>query len=235
MPAEAGRGPIVVLMSITLAVIAIGGGFLAWDNHKRQQERDRIAAAELAAADRARADQIRAESAAQRQVAAAETGERRAALIRRAVEQLSSSQPMTQCAGASALGRLRAREEIRSLEVMLESAGSGSVRTCAAGALVDLGETNTALVAYERWARGDDSDLQRSALMGFGEIGPSAAETGMPYLRDALRSPHMDLRYLAVESLSKMGPSATPLLQLATSDADARVRARAAAALKAPR
>jgi HEAT repeat protein len=235
MPAESGRSPVAIFMSIALAAMAIGGGYLAWDNHTRTQERERAAAAELAAADRARADQIRAESAAQRQILTTETGERRAAAIRQAVRQLSTGHPTTQCDGALALGRLRAREEIRLLEAVVEGAGPGSVRNCAAGALVDIGETHTALAAYERWARGDDRDLQRSALLGFGKIGPSAAESGLPYLRDALRSPHMDVRYLAVESLSTMGPPARPLLQLAARDADASVRARAAAALKAPR
>ena len=111
MPAELARSPIAIVMSIALAAMAIGGGYLAWDNHTRTQERERAAAAELAAADRARADQIRAESAAQRQILTTETGERRAAAIRQAVRQLSTGHPTTGVAPRQWLHRARMQEQ----------------------------------------------------------------------------------------------------------------------------
>ena len=115
---------------------------------------------------------------------------------------------------------------------LLNFADASSVRICAASALLSLGETGTALAAYSRWAEGTDSDQRRSAMVGFGEIGPSAAHIALPHLAEALKSPHMDVRYLAVESLAKLGPTAVPLLKVAAGDADTHVRDRAAAALK---
>ncbi|MEO8681730.1 MAG: HEAT repeat domain-containing protein, partial [Vicinamibacterales bacterium] len=78
-----------------------------------------------------------------------------------------------------------------------------------------------------QWVDGTDPDLRRSALMGFGEIGPSVADIALPYLTDELKSPHSSARYLAVETLSKLGPAAKPLLEVAAGDADKLVRDRA--------
>jgi HEAT repeat protein len=50
-----------------------------------------------------------------------------------------------------------------------------------------------------------------------------------------VKSPDWAARYLAVESLAKLGPEAVPLLEVASGDADHRVRARAADALRANR
>ena len=228
-----GRSPIVYFMGAMLLIMGIGGAFLAWDNHKKSKERKRIAAAELAAADQARAAQIREESRAQREAAASRQSERNDAAIQRALRQLETDRPTTQCEGAMALGRLRARDQRHVLATLLDHSQWNSVKSCAAGALAAIGETATALNAYERWARGSDGDLKRSALVGFGEVGPNAAPVGLPYLTDALKSARWDERYIAVDSLAKMGPAARPLLQVAAGDADQRVRARASAALAA--
>ena len=235
MRGEEGRSPIVVFMAIMIGLMAIGGVFAAWDGYRKKQERERIAAAELAAADQARAEQIRKESATQREAASTVSGERRDMAIRNAIRQVESKHLMTKCDGAMALGRLRATDEARRLEQMMDDSSLGTVRGCAAAALVDMGETRTALSTYERWARGDDQDLQRSALMGFGAIGPSAAEVALPYLTDALRSPNVTLRFLAVDSASRIGPLGRPLLQQAANDADERVRRGAVNALKGGR
>ena len=228
-----GRSPIVYFMGVTLLIMGVAGAFLAWDNHKKNQEKKRVAAAELAAADQARAQQIREESQKQREIAAGQQTQRNQVALQHALRQIASTSPMMQCDGALALGRMRSRDNRSLLETLLESARSNSVKNCAATALVDIGETATALNAYERWARGGEPDLKRSALVGFGKIGPDAASIGLPYLTDALRSSRMDERYIAVDALANMGPAATPLLQIASGDADARVRARAAQALKA--
>ena len=121
----------------------------------------------------------------------------------------------------------------RSWSDLLTASTFDSVRGCAASALVDLGETDTAIATYTEWAEGNDADLRRSALVGFGHIGPSAADVALPYLTEALKSPQMDLRYLAVMSLAKLGPAAVPLLQVASGDADKDVRALATRALSA--
>jgi HEAT repeat protein len=153
--------------------------------------------------------------------------------VAKALTQLSSKQPMTQCDAALLLGRLGSREQVPPLIDLLNASTFTSVRGCAASALVDLGETDTAMAAYTEWAQGRDADLRRSALVGFGHIGPSAADVALPYLTEALKSPHMDVRYLAVDSLAKLGPAALPLLEVASGDADKDVRARAARALSA--
>lgn len=222
-------------MAIALGLMAVGGGFVAWDNYTKKKERDRIAAEELAAADRARAEQIRKESEAQRETASKVGGERREMAIRNAIRQVESKHLMTKCEGAMALGRLRATDEARRLESMVDDPSLGTVRGCAAGALLEMGETRTAMSIYERWARGDDNDLQRSAIMAFGKMGPAAAEVALPYLTQALRSPNVTLRFLAVDAAARIGPLGRPLLQEAANDADERVRTGAVNALKGRR
>jgi HEAT repeat protein len=69
--------------------------------------------------------------------------------------------------------------------------------------------------------------------MGFGDIGPPAAEVGLPYLAEALQSPDWSERYLAVEALAHLGQAGGPLLRGATQDAEQRVRERAVQALAA--
>jgi HEAT repeat protein len=105
-----------------------------------------------------------------------------------------------------------------------------SVRICAAGALRQMGED--VLGIYESWARDADPDLRRAAISGFGEIGPEATATALPYLQRELASEFMDVRYLVVETLGKLGPAADGLLAEAAKDQDATVRNRATAVLK---
>jgi HEAT repeat protein len=105
------------------------------------------------------------------------------------------------------------------------------VRGCAAAALLELGEIDTALAFYSECAEGPDPDLRRSALGGFGDIGPRAAPVALPFLADALRSEHWDTRYLAVDSLAKLGPTARPLLEEARNDTRKEVRDHVARAL----
>ena len=95
-----------------------------------------------------------------------------------------------------------------------------------------MGETSTVLGIYESWARDTDQDLRRAAISGFGEIGPDATATALPYLERDLGSEFWDLRYLVVESLGKLGPAADALLAEAANDENANVRGRAKALLK---
>lgn len=220
-------GPLIVV----IAVVAAGGGWWWTHDQTARQTRD-TADTLLAAADRARADQIRIESAAARAVADADRTARLDQRTAQALQRLASDHPMTQCDAALQLGRMGARAHVAALTDAMSSARFSSVRVCAASALVTLGEHATAMQAYTAWADGTDDTLKRAALMGFGEIGPSAATVAIPHLAQALQSPHMDARYLAVDSLSKLGAAAVPLLEQASKDADQHVREYAQRSLK---
>jgi HEAT repeat protein len=132
------------------------------------------------------------------------------------------------------LGRIGTGAQINVLtDVVYNYSEVTSVRICAAGALRQMGETSTALGIYELWARDTDPDLRRAAILGFGEIGPEATATALPYLERAFGSEFMDVRYLVVESLGKLGPEADALLMEATKDQESLVSTRANALLKA--
>jgi HEAT repeat protein len=227
------RDPVTVIgVAIVLIVAGAGGGAYWWQDHEAAREAREAAAALLAAADKARADQVRIESAAARAVADADRTGRLEQRTAQALERLASNHPMTQCDAALQLGRLGAREHTAALVEAMSATRSSSVRVCAASALVTLGERATALQAYTEWADGTDDTLRRAALSGFGEVGPSAAAVAIPHLTQALQSPYMDVRYLAVDSLSKLGAAAAPLLEQASKDTDPHVRGYAARALK---
>jgi HEAT repeat protein len=224
---------VLAIAAIPVVVLAFVAGHITWGTLQRERAARAAAAAELAAADRSRTEEIRGESSAQRDVANRERTARLDARVAKALTQLSSNHPMTQCDAALLLGRLGSREQAPPLVDLMAGSTFSSVRGCAAAALVDLGETGPAMAAYTEWAQGNDADLRRSALGGFGDIGPSAARVALPYLTEALKSPHMDLRYLAVDALAKLGPAAVPLLEVASGDADKDVRALAVRALSA--
>ena len=222
---------ILAALVITGTVAAACLAFLGWSAIERRRDAQKAAAAELAAADRSRAEQIRAESTVQRDAANAARGAQHDARADEAMKQLTSPRPTAQCDAALLLGRLGAQEHVPPLLDLLNTASSNSVRNCAAAALVALGQTKAAMAAYTAWAEGAEADLRLAALTGFGDIGPSAAPVALPYLTAALKSPSMNVRYIAVDSLSKLGPTAVPLLQVAAGDADKDVRARAVGAL----
>jgi hypothetical protein len=215
------------------AILAAVFGFIGWTAVQREREAKAAAAAELAAADRARAEQIRAESKAERDVADPARAARREARLDAALKELASDHPAAQCDAALLLGRLGSKEHVAPLVKTLNTSTYKSARGCAASALVDLGETAAAMAAFTEWANGDDPDLRLSAIAGFGQVGPSAAGVALPYFTEALKSPYMNVRYVAVDSLAKLGPAAVPLLQVASGDADKDVRALATSALNA--
>jgi HEAT repeat protein len=190
-------------------------------------------AARLAEADRARAEEIRAEARAYRD---SDTEYRTAQLDARvdaAIARLKSGSPTIRCDAALLLGRIGTGAQINVLtDVVFDYSESTSVRICAVGALREMGETSTVLGIYESWARDTDHDLRRAAITGFGEIGPEATATALPFLEREFGSEFMDVRYLVVESLGKLGPAADTLLAEAAKDEDATVRKRASALLK---
>jgi hypothetical protein len=149
--------------------------------------------------------------------------EARAADIQREVLKLRDPEDaLRACGGAKTLARLEAREAIPELEVRLQDRDN-VVKNCVAGALLDLGEVDTALAAYVEWAGSENSFLRATALIGFGRIGPPAAAAALPYLEKALRSPDVGTRYSAVAALSKIGDVAEPLLREATNDPERSV------------
>jgi len=193
-------------------------------------------AARLAEADRARAEEIRAESRAYRD---SDTEDRTAQLDARvdaAIARLKSGSPTIRCDAALLLGRIGTGAQINVLtDVVFDYSELTSVRICAVGALREMGETSTVLGIYESWARDTDQNMRRAAITGFGEIGPEATATALPYLEREFGSEFWDVRYLVVESLGKLGPAADTLLAEAAKDEDANVRKRAAALLKTRR
>ena len=203
--------------------------FLGWRANQRPRE------AAIAAADAAQAARVRAEAADERGVSNASRINRRSDRVELAVKQLASSSPTVQCDAALQIGRLGSWENSRALSDLLSTSRSDSVKGCAAAALAALGDTATATSAYIEWINNDNPTLYRSALSGFGDMGPPVADTALPYLSNALRSPKWDIRYVTVESLSKLGPAAVPLLETASQDTDSRVRQRAMIALKPTR
>jgi hypothetical protein len=213
-------------------VLAAAGGVYWWKEDENARKTREAAAVLLAAADQARADMVRSESAAARAVSTAERTARNEQRIAQALDRLRSDRAMTRCEAALELGRLGAREHAAALKDVMQLDGAPSVRVCAAGALVTVGEHQTAMQAYTEWAGGTDASLRRSALIGFGEIGPSTAAVAIPHLADELRSPHMDARFIAVDTLSKLGPAAVPLLEQASKDTDRQVREYAERLLK---
>jgi hypothetical protein len=221
----------LIVLAIVLA--AAPGIRIGWRKFQLQKAAEASAAAELAAADRSRAEQILAESAIQREMANQQRAARRQERIERELKRLESNHAMTQCEAALELGRLGASEARDPLAAVLAFSTASSVRICAAGALVDLGERDAPLAVYAEWAAGMDDTLHRSAIVGFGEIGPAAADVALPHLTQALKSPYWDLRFLVVRSLANMGPAAGPVLRVAAEDSNQNVREAARAALNA--
>jgi HEAT repeat protein len=191
-----------VCVFLTIGCVGVGGYFGGAAIRKRRQI-DAIVAVELAAADASRAEQSRSGRAVSR----AGTVAVPVAAVADALADLSSEAPATQCDAARQLARLGAREHTASLRALLSPESPARTRGCAASALVTLGEWETPLRAYDQWANGDDPELRRHAIAGFGEIGPPAAAIALPHLTAALESPHLELRDLAAAALSRLAPS----------------------------
>ena len=210
------------------ATVLIGGGsLLQYSRHEARR------ATEERRLDAARAAQEEAAAVKDRKAADDARAQRHAERVARARERLqTSTHSMTLCEAALDLGHAGAREAIPDLIALLSRTMEPvSVRNCAADALARLGEVDRALAFYLECARAGTTECRGIALMGFGSIGPPAAEVALPYFREAVQSPNAGQRYLAVDALSKLGRAAEPLLREATRDAEPRVRERATQAL----
>jgi HEAT repeat protein len=211
-----------------LTAVAIAAAVLVAIVYYGQQRR------ELARADLARAEEIRAESRSRRQVDNETRTAELDARVEMALQQLQSDRPTIQCNGALQLGRIGTKANVSDLNTLVYSA-TPSVRICAAGALLDLGETGTALGIYEMWSRETDVDLRNAAIGGFGDIGPAASDVALPFLEREMRSEFWSKRYLVVATLAKLGPAADALLTEAARDPNETVREAAANVLKSRR
>lgn len=137
------------------------------------------------------------------------------------------------CAAAMFLGRSR---ETAAVEPLIAAARSADIDNssliCVVGALADIGESAVAAGYYNMWIDGDDPDLWRSAITGFGDLGADAPASAVKGLERAMLSEHWTMRILAVMSAAKMGESAEPVLRAAADDEHPMVRTEARNALK---
>jgi len=221
-----GRGALIA-GAIGATVLIGGGSLLQYRRHEARR------ATEDRRLDAARAVQEEARAVKERKAADDSRAQRHADRVARARERLqNSTHSMTLCEAALDLGHAGAREAIPDLIALLSRTMEPvSVRNCAAEALTRLGEVDRALAFYLECARAGTTECRGIALMGFGRIGPPAAEVALPYLGEAMQSPDRSQRYLAVEALANLGRAAEPLLREATRDAEPRVRERATRAL----
>jgi hypothetical protein len=219
-----------------LFLVSAGAGFAGYRTWQvAQAEEARKAAkarAELAAADQARAAEIRAESKARRGREMPQHAIAASRQIDRLLSELRADSPLRQCRAAMELKQFGERDHVKDLLSMYETARLHEVRGCALSAMVALGETTIPLQIYNQWRNDPNPEIRASATSGYAEIGPQAADLALPLLREQLASPHWDRRFVAVESLAKLGPSAKPLLEQAARDEEPQVRDRAAAVLK---
>jgi hypothetical protein len=221
------KGRLAALMAV--ATIAAVVGVMQWHSATTDRSRQH----ETSTADLARGDQVRAaDLRAAFTVDEAAAFRSRAADLDTALKQFRSGRPTAQCDAASRLGRYGSQEHLAPLVELLTTATSSRARVCAAAALAALGDTTTVMAAYKEWAASRDADLRLAAIAGYGDLGPPAAKTALPFLRRELRSSNWETRYLVVEALAKLGPGARSLLATASKDADPRVRQRASALLK---
>src|SRR5262245_17005922 len=131
----------LVWTAVTCLALAGTAGPLGWREMQRRREAEAAAAAELAAADTSRADQARGDSAVEREASNRERAARLDARLERALKDLTSDRPTTQCDAALLIGRLGNKAHVDALVGVLSSPRASSARNCAASALVSLGET----------------------------------------------------------------------------------------------
>lgn len=146
------------------------------------------------AAERAR--QAEQAAAADLQATDAEWQERQMVRVRRALEKVRTSRsPMVLCDAALQQGWPRVPRVGPDLNVLLSSTTSDAVRAASRGLRWRRGRSR----GRSRSTRGghvaNSDDLSRSAIGGFGDIGPTGASAALPHLPTALRSPYMDVRF----------------------------------------
>jgi hypothetical protein len=226
---------LAILVAAGLPVLGCAGlvGYVQLRGHRQRQARLadqealRVGREERARAERAAGEQQ--DLVAQRQAGDQARIERQAAREKRALTSLrTSSEHMGVCNAARDVGDFGLRQAIPDLVVLLRNP---SVGLCAASALGKLGEFDTALAFYVKAAQGADENGRWGALGGLADLGPRAATMALPLLAQAFQSPYRDRRFVVVESLSKLGPAAEPLLKAALNDSDKLVRDHAAQAL----
>jgi hypothetical protein len=180
--------------------------------------------------DRAHAEGLRKQAGA----AYDERASRLTANVEDAIDTLRTGRDAARCDAAIALGRSgsdAAREPL--IAVLRTPNVAPFIQSCIVGALVDLGETAVALGYYNMWIDGDNPDLWRAAIIGYGKVGPQSAHAAVRGLERAMLSENWDLRYLAVQSAAKIGAPAETVLRAAADDEHEMVRGEARQALAA--
>jgi hypothetical protein len=139
--------------------------------------------------------------------------------------------PGWQCDAATQLAKSQSDLAVEPLVRYLQRNPGSPYQVCLVKALVDLGEISTALGYYRAWVQGDNIDLYRAGVRGFGEIGPDAAGEALPLLKYLVESQNVGDRVLAVQTLAKLGPDAEDMLTILEQDIEYTVRYQAQKAL----
>jgi hypothetical protein len=212
-PKSAGVGYGVIGGSLALIAALAGGGAMLLTGAPRRTA-PAPAAGTAAAAPRRAADV-------------------RQATIARHVERLRDERAGDPCQAAYALADLGAREQVPELQRFVGTSAASDRKVCGAHALVSLGEGPAMLPHFVAWSRAGDDRLVDGAIVGFGQVGPSAAHEAVPLLQEALAAvPSAARRRLIVSTLARLGPAAVPALRLLVDDPDAQVRTAAQKALE---
>jgi hypothetical protein len=193
------RALAVAALAPPLGIALVLGGAAWWRGRGRAERQ----AAEDARLRRAQAVNEEARAEALRQAADAQRARAHEARVARARDLLlTSSDPLTRCDAAVSLGQARAHEAIPDLIAVLErTMERTSVRNCAAGSLVELGEFDRPVAFYVECAAAGTSQLKAIARSGFtalARIGPAAEAA----LGRATAHPDPGVRDLATEGLA---------------------------------
>ena len=157
---------------------------------------------------------------------------RRDAEIEFALGRMHHESPAQRCDATIILARLKATEAIEPLRDMLRrNSEEQFVRTCAASALMTLGDREVAPGYYRVWIQSDDSQLFDAANRAYAQLGPEAAGDALPLLTIVARSGSPSRRRDILRTLVAIGPEAEPLLTELAADSDKWVKKQAAEAL----
>ena len=157
---------------------------------------------------------------------------RREADIEFALGRMHHESPAQRCDATIILARLKANEAIEPLRDMLRrNSEEPFVRTCAASALMTLGDREVAPGYYRAWIQSDDSQLFDAANRAYALLGPEAAGDALPLLTIVARSGSPSRRRDILRTLAAIGPAAEPLLTELAADSDPWVKKKAAEAL----
>jgi HEAT repeat protein len=157
---------------------------------------------------------------------------RRQAQIDAALGQLNGDSPAQQCDATIVLGRLKSEEAVGPIrELLRRNDVDVFVQTCAARALMALGDDDVARGYFREWIQSDNIQLFDAANKAYAQLGPEAAVEAIPLLTIVARSNSPSRRRDILRTLTAIGPEAEPLLTELAADKDPWVKQRATEAL----